>query len=40
MVLPFALILGHHVFMKYCIKFCDHAGRILTLLGLNPVRER
>jgi len=40
MVLPFALILGHHVFMKYCIKFCDHAGRILALLGLNPVRER
>ena len=40
MVLPFALILGHHVFMKYCIKFGDHAGRILALLGLNPVRER
>ena len=40
MVLPFALMLGQHVFMKYCIKFCDHAGRILALLGLNPVRER
>jgi succinoglycan biosynthesis protein ExoM len=39
-VLPFALILGHHVFMKYCIKSCDHAGRILALLGFNPVRER
>jgi len=39
-VLPLALMLGHHVFMKYCIKFCDHAGRILALLGLNPVRER
>jgi succinoglycan biosynthesis protein ExoM len=40
MVLPFGLILGQHVFMKYCIKFCDHAGRILALVGLNPVRER
>lgn len=40
MVLPFALMLRQHVFMKYCIKFCDHAGRILALLGLNPVRER
>ena len=40
MMLPFTLLLGQHVFMKYCIKFCDHAGRILTLLGLNPVRER
>jgi glycosyltransferase involved in cell wall biosynthesis len=40
MVLPFALILGHHVFMKYCIKFCDHAGRILALLGFNPIRKR
>jgi len=39
-VLPFTLMLGQHVFMKYCIKFFDHAGRILALLGLNPVRER
>jgi len=40
MMLPFTLLLGQHVFMKYCIKFCDHAGRLLTLLRLNPVRER
>jgi glycosyltransferase involved in cell wall biosynthesis len=39
-ILPFTMLLGHHVFMKYCIRFCDHAGRILALLGLNPVRER
>ncbi len=39
-LLPFSLVLGQHVFMKYCIKFCDHAGRLLALLGLNPVRER
>ena len=40
MMLPFTLLLGQHVFMKYCIKLCDHAGRILSALGLNPVRER
>lgn len=40
LLLPFTLLLGQHVFMKYCIKFCDHAGRALTLIGLNPIRER
>lgn len=40
MMLPFTPLLGQHVFMKYCIKFCDHAGRILALLRLNPVGER
>ena len=39
-MLPFTLVLGQHVFMKYCIKLFDHAGRVLTLCGLNPVRER
>lgn len=38
-ILPFALILGQHVFMKYCVKLCDHTGRLLALLGINPVRE-
>ena len=40
LMLPFTLLLGQHVFMKYCIKFCDHAGRVLALLGLNPICER
>jgi succinoglycan biosynthesis protein ExoM len=39
-VIPGALILGQHVFMKYSIKFCDHLGRLLTLLGINPVKDR
>ena len=39
-VLPFALLFGQHVFMKYCIRFCDHAGRLLAAVGLNPVRAR
>jgi succinoglycan biosynthesis protein ExoM len=39
-MLPFTLLLGQHVFMKYGIKFCDHLGRVLTALHLNPVTER
>ena len=39
-LLPFTLFFGQHVFMKYCIKFCDHAGRLLAVCGLNPVSER
>ena len=35
-----ALILGQHWFMRYCIKLCDHLGRLLAFAGINPVRER
>jgi succinoglycan biosynthesis protein ExoM len=40
LALPFLFIAGEHHFMKYMIKFCDHAGRLLALLRLNPIRER
>ena len=39
--LPIIFLVGkHHLFMRYLIKFCDHAGRILALLHMNPVREK
>lgn len=38
--LPILLVLGHHHFMKYLIKLCDHAGKILAIIGLNPVKVR
>lgn len=38
--LPFLYLLGDHLFMKYFVKLCDHTGRILKLLGINPVKER
>ncbi len=38
--LPFMLLIGKAQFMKYAIKFCDHAGRLLTLVGLNLMSER
>ena len=38
--LPFLQLRGHHLFMKYLVKLCDHAGKLLALFGLNPVRKR
>jgi len=40
LVLPVAFCCGGHCFMKYLIKMCDHVGRLLALLRLNPVNER
>jgi succinoglycan biosynthesis protein ExoM len=38
--LPFTLFRGQHVFMKFAISLCDHLGRLLGLVGLNPVNKR
>ena len=40
LALPVLQLLGHHYFMRYLVNLFDHLGRILTLLGLNPVRDR
>lgn len=40
LILPPMLLLGQHQFMRYCVKLCDHLGRLLALAGLNPVNER
>jgi len=40
LALPFLLLAGDRHFMKYFIKFCEHGGRILALLGISPVTER
>jgi hypothetical protein len=40
MMLPFMFLAGHHHFMKYLVKLCDHTGRIVMLLGIQLVRER
>ena len=37
--LPFALVLGHRRFMTCLVKLFDHLGRLLALLGINPIRE-
>ncbi len=38
--LPVLFVLGNHLFMEYLIKTSDHAGKILQLLGLNPIKRR
>jgi hypothetical protein len=38
--LPVLLMVGHHLFMKYLVKLCDHLGRLLALVRLNPFRHR
>lgn len=40
LLLPFVFMLGHHWFMEYTIRLSDHAGKLLALIGLNPIRER
>ena len=40
MALPVLFLLGQHWFMRYCVKLCDHLGRLLAVLGINPISER
>jgi succinoglycan biosynthesis protein ExoM len=40
LVLPVLAIFGQHVFVKYLIKLCDHASRLLAFLGVNLVTQR
>jgi len=37
--LPLALVLGHHRFMTCLVKLFHHVGRLLGLLGINPIKE-
>ena len=37
--LPVAYALGKNRYMAVLVRFCDHAGRVLALLGVNPIRE-
>jgi succinoglycan biosynthesis protein ExoM len=40
LALPFAMILGQHRFMTLLVKLCDHLGKLLALVGINPIREQ
>jgi glycosyltransferase involved in cell wall biosynthesis len=37
--LPFALLLGQDRFMNILFRLCDHLGKILAFVGINPVRS-
>ena len=37
--LPVALLSGQHRFMTLLVKLCDHMGKVLISIGINPIRE-
>ena len=37
--LPVALLLGQSIFMSILVRLCDHVGRLLGLVGINPVDQ-
>lgn len=39
MVLPFISMLGHHRFMDLLIRLFDHLGKLLAVVGINPIRS-
>lgn len=39
LALPVAFLMGQHRFMTLLVKLCDHAGKLLGRLKMNPVRE-
>jgi glycosyltransferase involved in cell wall biosynthesis len=40
LMLPFLFLFGHHWFMRYLVRLCDHTGKLLALLGIRLVRTR
>jgi succinoglycan biosynthesis protein ExoM len=38
--LPFAALLGQHRFMSLMVRLCDHLGKLLALVGMNPISEQ
>lgn len=40
LALPFVSTMGHHVFLDYLIRICDHAGKLLAFIGIYPIREK
>jgi hypothetical protein len=37
--LPFAFVLGQHWFMSLLVKLCHHIGKLLSLVGINPIAD-
>jgi predicted glycoside hydrolase/deacetylase ChbG (UPF0249 family) len=37
--LPFAFLGGQHRFMTLLVKLCDHAGKLLSLVGIRPFHD-
>ncbi len=40
MFLPFSILIGQHVFMRYLIKSFDHIGKILSFFGIEFMKQK
>ena len=40
LALPFALMAGQDKFMGLLVRLCDHLGKLLAVLGVDPVKEQ
>lgn len=38
--LPLFFVLGHHIFLQYLIKDCDHIGKVLAFLRIQLMEEK
>ncbi|MEC4749583.1 glycosyltransferase [Methylomicrobium sp. Wu6] len=39
-LLPFLLLVQHHLFMKYLVSYFDHIGRVISFLGLDVIKDK
>jgi glycosyltransferase involved in cell wall biosynthesis len=39
LALPLAALVGQHRFMDLLVRLCDHLGKLLALLGINPIAD-
>lgn len=39
-LLPFLLVLGHHLFMRFLVRGCDHLAKLLAKIGIRLVAAR
>lgn len=39
-LLPIMLLAGNNYFMTYLIKSCDHIGKVLSIFGVDAIKER
>ena len=40
LALPFALIAGQDKFMGLLVRLCDHLGKLLAVVGINPIKDQ
>ena len=38
-MLPVSAMMGHYRFMKLLVSLCHHLGKLLALVGINPIKE-